>query len=90
MHFAFDIISVFGTDDMQTFAKSIDAPVKLMFPYDWQEKPPAFGLLGLRDIVFPGAFIAICLRIDILKSLNKKEFSEAATKRDPERALKMI
>ena len=89
MLFFYDIFFVFGTDVMLTVAKSIDAPIKLLFPRDWQADPPTFGLLGLGDIVLPGVFIAMCLRFDILKSLNKREFSEAL-KRDPADAVKMM
>jgi minor histocompatibility antigen H13 len=33
--FFYDIFWVYGTDVMLTVAKSIDAPIKLMFPYNW-------------------------------------------------------
>lgn len=33
--FFYDIFFVFGTDVMLTVAKSIDAPIKLLFPTDW-------------------------------------------------------
>lgn len=68
--FFYDIFFVFGTDVMLTVAKSIDAPIKLLFPKDWSTTPPEFSLLGLGDIVLPGVFIAMCLRYDILRSIN--------------------
>ena len=70
--FFYDIFFVFGTDVMLTVAKSIDAPIKILFPTDWTEDPPKFSLLGLGDIVIPGIFMAMCLRYDILRSLNVK------------------
>lgn len=59
---------------MLTVAKSIDAPIKLLFPRDWtpdEEGKPKFSLLGLGDIVLPGLFIALCLRYDIIKATQK-------------------
>ena len=73
--FFYDIFFVFGTDVMLTIAKSIDAPIKLLFPKDWSATPPAFALLGLGDIVLPGIFIGLCLRYDILKSLNMNQIN---------------
>lgn len=68
--FFYDIFFVFGTDVMLTVAKSIDAPIKLLFPKNWAATPPEFSLLGLGDIVLPGVFIALCLRFDIVRELN--------------------
>lgn len=68
--FFYDIFFVFGTDVMLTVAKSIDAPIKLLFPKNWATTPPEFSLLGLGDIVLPGVFIGLCLRYDILKHCN--------------------
>lgn len=68
--FFYDIFFVFGTDVMLTVAKSVDAPIKILFPKDWSADPPAMSLLGLGDIVLPGVFIALCLRYDVLKTLN--------------------
>jgi minor histocompatibility antigen H13 len=68
--FFYDIFFVFGTDVMLTVAKSIDAPIKLLFPRDWNADPVEYSLLGLGDIVLPGVFIALCLRYDIIKSLD--------------------
>lgn len=69
--FFYDIFFVFGTDVMLTVAKNIDAPIKLLFPRDYSEDPPKMALLGLGDIVLPGVFIAMCLRYDIQKTINK-------------------
>ena len=48
--FFYDIFWVYGTDVMVTVAKSLDAPIKLMFPYDWEAVPPLFSMLGLGMI----------------------------------------
>ena len=61
---------------MLTVAKSIDAPIKLLFPRDWSTEPPQYSLLGLGDIVIPGVFIALCLRYDIIKSLNARKINQ--------------
>jgi minor histocompatibility antigen H13 len=63
--FFYDIFWVYGTDVMITVAKSIDAPIKLMFPYNWFEVPAKFSMLGLGDIVIPGVFVSLCLKYDI-------------------------
>jgi len=71
--FFYDIFFVFGTDVMLTVAKSIDAPIKLLFPKNWNAVPPEFSLLGLGDIVIPGLFVSLCLRYDVIKSMNIEE-----------------
>lgn len=73
--FFYDIFFVFGTDVMLTVAKSIDAPIKLLFPKNWDATPPEFSLLGLGDIVLPGVFISMCLRYDILKSISVRHMT---------------
>lgn len=65
--FVYDIFWVFGTDVMVTVAKSLEAPIKLMFPMDILEKGifgTNFSMLGLGDIVIPGIFIALLCRFD--------------------------
>jgi minor histocompatibility antigen H13 len=52
--FFYDIFWVYGTDVMVTVAKSLDAPIKLLFPIDFTTTPPKFSMLGLGDIVIPG------------------------------------
>lgn len=72
--FFYDIFWVYGTDVMVTVAKSFDAPIKLMFPYQWEtdgETPgPKFSMLGLGDIVIPGIFVAMCLKYDFDRRLK--------------------
>ncbi|CAF1191132.1 unnamed protein product [Didymodactylos carnosus] len=56
---------------MITVAKSFDAPIKLLFPQDLIENglfsANKFAMLGLGDIVVPGAFIALLLRYDMTR-----------------------
>lgn len=78
--FFYDIFFVFGTDVMLTVAKSIDAPIKILFPTDWSADPPKFSLLGLGDIVIPGIYMAMCLRYDILRSLNVRAVNNLSEK----------
>jgi minor histocompatibility antigen H13 len=68
--FFYDIFFVFGTDVMVTVAKNVDAPIKLQFPRDFSTSPPQYSILGLGDIVIPGIFMSLCLRFDVLKTLN--------------------
>ncbi|CAF1471890.1 unnamed protein product [Rotaria magnacalcarata] len=69
--FIYDIFWVFGTNVMITVAKSFDAPIKLIFPQDLLESgifaANKFAMLGLGDIVVPGAFIALLLRYDMTR-----------------------
>ena len=52
--FLYDIFWVFGTDVMVTVARSFDAPIKIVFPYDIFAANPKLAMLGLGDIVVPG------------------------------------
>lgn len=56
--FVYDIFWVFGTDVMVTIANKIDGPIKLLFPVGGTRP----NLLGLGDLVLPGAFISMVLR----------------------------
>lgn len=53
---------------MVTVAKSIDAPIKLVFP---RPEPaggstkPQYAMLGLGDVVLPGIMIGLALRFDL-------------------------
>jgi minor histocompatibility antigen H13 len=69
--FFYDIFWVYGTDVMLTVAKSVDAPIKLMFPADLTVDPIKFSMLGLGDIVIPGIFVALCVRYDLNRVLEK-------------------
>jgi len=71
--FFYDIFFVFGTDVMETVAKSIDGPIKLLFPKKVLiEQTSDMSLLGLGDIVIPGIFVALCLRYDFIRKFNAK------------------
>jgi minor histocompatibility antigen H13 len=63
--FFYDIFWVYGTDVMLTVAKSVDAPIKLLFPLDLTVSPPKLSMLGLGDLVIPGIFMALCLKYDV-------------------------
>lgn len=58
----------FGTDVMVTVAKSLDGPIKILFPRSIIPDPETgkidMSLLGLGDIVIPGFFLALLLRFD--------------------------
>eukprot|EP00759_Apiculatamorpha_spiralis_P004937 PhF_6_TR12964/c0_g1_i1/m.20484/K09595/HM13; minor histocompatibility antigen H13 len=62
--FFYDIFWVFGTEVMVKVATSIDGPVKLVFPKDILAEEYKFSLLGLGDIVLPGFYVALMLRMD--------------------------
>jgi len=54
---------------MVSVAKSFDAPIKLLFPQtSWEAQP---SMLGLGDIVIPGIFLALLLRMDYFIHKNK-------------------
>jgi len=66
--FFYDIFWVFGTEVMVTVAKSLDGPIKILFPRslipDAVTGKLQMSLLGLGDIVIPGFFLALLLRFD--------------------------
>jgi minor histocompatibility antigen H13 len=66
--FFYDIFWVFGTEVMVTVAKSLDGPIKILFPRTLTPDPVTnkieLSLLGLGDIVIPGFFLALLLRFD--------------------------
>ncbi|KAA0161314.1 hypothetical protein FNF31_03928 [Cafeteria roenbergensis] len=72
----YDIVMVFGTKGilgrgvMQSVAAKVDGPILLMFPNFSTDPdvPVRFSKLGLGDICFPGAFIAMLLRYDAFRS----------------------
>jgi len=74
--FFYDIFWVFGTEAMVFVAKSLDAPIKLIFPKAIFSNPTQYSMLGLGDIVIPGIFIALLLRFDksLKKGVSKKYF----------------
>lgn len=54
---------------MVTVAKSLDVPIKLMFPRPGDPKAPSsapsHAMLGLGDVVLPGIVIGLALRFDL-------------------------
>ena len=58
---------------MVTVALNLDAPIKLLFPYNLYGDEVKTSLLGLGDIVIPGIFIALCLRYDINKQFKNSK-----------------
>jgi minor histocompatibility antigen H13 len=54
---------------MVTVAKSLDVPIKLMFPRpgpaDDPTAAPSHAMLGLGDVVLPGIMIGLALRFDL-------------------------
>jgi len=70
--FFYDIFWVFGTDVMVTVAKSLDGPIKILFPRSLVPNEETgkieLSLLGLGDIVIPGFFLALLLRFDAHKA----------------------
>ncbi|KAI5370714.1 Putative presenilin/signal peptide peptidase [Septoria linicola] len=78
--FFYDIWAVFFTPLMVTVAKSLDVPIKLVFPRPAEgpatpgEKPEkSYSMLGLGDIVLPGLMIALCLRFDLYMFYLRKQ-----------------
>ena len=73
--FLYDIFWVFGTEVMVTVAKSLDGPIKLLFPreYDPETDKYELSLLGLGDIVIPGFFLALLLRFDARHQLPREQ-----------------
>ncbi|KAF3033668.1 hypothetical protein E8E12_000441 [Didymella heteroderae] len=67
--FFYDIYFVFYTPMMVTVAKSLDVPIKLMFPRPGDPQDPAsapsHAMLGLGDVVLPGIVIGLALRFDL-------------------------
>lgn len=76
--FVYDIYFVFKSTLMISVATNIDLPAKLVFPHVpkalvsysdmatmlYKDLVPQNSLLGLGDIVVPGAFASLCLRFD--------------------------
>ncbi|KAF2263396.1 intramembrane protease 2 [Lojkania enalia] len=64
--FFYDIYFVFFTPMMVIVAKSLDIPIKLVFPRPQvADAPPSHAMLGLGDVVLPGIMIGLALRFDL-------------------------
>jgi minor histocompatibility antigen H13 len=75
--FFYDVYMVFFTPLMVTVAKSLDIPIKLLFPRpapvgDVAGKPQ-FAMLGLGDIVLPGMVMGLALRFDLYLHYLRKQ-----------------
>ncbi|KAH7064911.1 intramembrane protease 2 [Macrophomina phaseolina] len=78
--FFYDIYMVFFTPMMVTVAKSLDIPIKLVFPRpdipsSDPAKPPIkqHAMLGLGDVVLPGIMIGLALRFDLYMFYLRKQ-----------------
>ncbi|KAI9804930.1 MAG: hypothetical protein M1833_006233 [Piccolia ochrophora] len=85
--FAYDIYFVFYTPLMITVAKSLDIPVKLLFPRppapDEDVTQQALAMLGLGDVVLPGLMVGLCLRFDLYRFYLSKQREEKSSKDTP-------
>eukprot|EP00752_Nemacystus_decipiens_P003248 g3006.t1 len=72
--FVYDITWVYGGPVMESVAKSVQGPIKILFVSKWADPtadPPTtiqHSLLGLGDIVVPGVFSALLLRFDAMRA----------------------
>jgi minor histocompatibility antigen H13 len=56
---------------MVKVATSLDIPIKLLWPKSMTfSTVNGFTILGLGDVVIPGAFIALALRFDYYRCMN--------------------
>jgi hypothetical protein len=67
-------------------AKNFDAPIKLLFPRGIAAATGKmqFSMLGLGDIVIPGLFVALMLRMDAHRAMAKAAAAAAASSREPQ------
>ncbi|KAH7090674.1 signal peptide peptidase-domain-containing protein [Paraphoma chrysanthemicola] len=82
--FFYDIYFVFYTPMMVTVAKSLDVPIKLMFPRppspNEANNAPTHAMLGLGDVVLPGIMIGLALRFDLYLFYLRRQKLISATK----------
>ncbi|KAJ5772447.1 hypothetical protein N7520_002976 [Penicillium odoratum] len=70
--FFYDIYFVFFTPVMVTVAKSLDIPIKLVFPRSDEAGVQSLAMLGLGDVVVPGMLICLALRFDLFLYYKRK------------------
>ncbi|KAJ5919287.1 hypothetical protein N7466_010230 [Penicillium verhagenii] len=75
--FFYDIYFVFYTPVMVTVAKSLDVPIKLMFPRTEADGMQSHAMLGLGDIVIPGMMVCLALRFDLFLYYQRKGAQKA-------------
>jgi len=63
----YDVYFVFASDVMMTVAKSVELPIKILFPAGNGQ----FALLGLGDIVIPGLLCSMCIRYDYIQAFKR-------------------
>ncbi|KAK5139235.1 hypothetical protein LTR04_003764, partial [Oleoguttula sp. CCFEE 6159] len=81
--FFYDVYFVFYTPMMVTVAKSLDIPIKLLFPRPAPagarpDVEQSLAMLGLGDIVLPGLMIGLALRFDLYLYYLKKQTKASA------------
>jgi minor histocompatibility antigen H13 len=68
---------------MVTVAKSLDVPIKLVFPrpgpIDDPTAKPSHAMLGLGDVVLPGIMIGLALRFDLFLFYLRRQKRSPAT-----------
>ena len=73
---------------MVTVAKSLDVPIKLVFPrpgpVDDPTAKPSHAMLGLGDVVLPGIMIGLALRFDLFLFYLRRQKCRPATNESEE------
>ncbi|KAA8643463.1 hypothetical protein EYZ11_001417 [Aspergillus tanneri] len=92
--FFYDIYFVFFTPLMVTVAKSLDMPIKLLFPRpSGPDEPPdtvSLAMLGLGDVVIPGMMVGLALRFDLHLYYVRKGFQKARAEGNREEFIKPV
>lgn len=90
--FFYDIYFVYFTPLMVTVAKSLDVPIKLLFPRPaGPNQPPdtvSLAMLGLGDIVIPGMMVGHALRFDLYLYYLRKGYQKAKAEGNEEEPVK--
>ncbi|PLB49182.1 hypothetical protein P170DRAFT_436808 [Aspergillus steynii IBT 23096] len=92
--FFYDIYFVYFTPLMVTVAKSLDVPIKLLFPRPaGPNQPPdtvSLAMLGLGDIVIPGMMVGHALRFDLYLYYLRKGYQKAKAEGNEEEPVKPV
>jgi len=79
--FVYDIWWVFGTRVMVEVATTLDVPIKLLWPKSLSfSDESGFTMLGLGDVVIPGAFVSLALRYDYHRHLKSSKTGSSFSK----------